>query len=462
MPPRWRTASYILGGGWSLIGSDRRPSAVAMKVDVDWTEVDRLHHWELFLVDEDGQPIIAQTPDGPSRSRSAATSRCRVPSRCPKEARSTSRWRSTSARCRSRRRPDSPGGSRSTARPRRTGSCRSRPAPFAIDDDNPPGGTGHGGARPARSRGLSTRSGAGGRGRGRRGTGSRGARPTIRGRCSSPRRCSPKPRSPASRRAFVSSSRFSPPQPRAPPRPWVTSSERGWGWVTTGAPWRFTRPPRRSWTATGDASGNPRRTRRSPGVGPYTARAVLAFAFDAEVAAVDTNVGRVLARAAAGRPLRPRGAGLGGSPRSGWLGARVESRRDGLRQSRLYGARTRLCHLSGACGRGLCLAEGTRRRSRPGSRLGAGDDPTIPVRRVGPTGARSACAGHVCRTDRAGGPHPGRRLPGAARTRPARRRRARRRGDPRAAARRGADARLTPARARRRVVARSGAPECRA
>jgi hypothetical protein len=56
---------YILGGGWSLIGPDPTPSAVAMKVDVDWTEVDRLHHWELFLVDEDGQPIVAQTPDGP-------------------------------------------------------------------------------------------------------------------------------------------------------------------------------------------------------------------------------------------------------------------------------------------------------------------------------------------------------------------------------------------------------------
>ena len=41
------------------------------------------------------------------------------------------------------------------------------------------------------------------------------------------------------------------------------------------------------------------------GVGPYTARAVLAFAFGAEAAAVDTNVGRVLARAAAGRRLRP-------------------------------------------------------------------------------------------------------------------------------------------------------------
>ncbi len=41
-----------------------------------------------------------------------------------------------------------------------------------------------------------------------------------------------------------------------------------------------------------------------PGVGPYTARAVLAFAFGADVGLVDTNAGRVLARAVAGRPLR--------------------------------------------------------------------------------------------------------------------------------------------------------------
>ena len=32
------------------------------------------------------------------------------------------------------------------------------------------------------------------------------------------------------------------------------------------------------------------------GIGPYTARAVLAFAFERDVAVVDTNVGRVLAR----------------------------------------------------------------------------------------------------------------------------------------------------------------------
>ena len=42
-----------------------------------------------------------------------------------------------------------------------------------------------------------------------------------------------------------------------------------------------------------------------PGVGPYTARAVLAFAFDRDVGVVDTNAGRVLARAVAGRPLPP-------------------------------------------------------------------------------------------------------------------------------------------------------------
>jgi A/G-specific adenine glycosylase len=40
-----------------------------------------------------------------------------------------------------------------------------------------------------------------------------------------------------------------------------------------------------------------------PGIGPYTARAVLAFAFEEPVGALDTNIGRVLARAVAGRSL---------------------------------------------------------------------------------------------------------------------------------------------------------------
>ena len=45
-----------------------------------------------------------------------------------------------------------------------------------------------------------------------------------------------------------------------------------------------------------------------PGVGPYTARAVLAFAFGRDVGVVDTNVGRVLARAVAGTALGARPA----------------------------------------------------------------------------------------------------------------------------------------------------------
>jgi A/G-specific adenine glycosylase len=40
-----------------------------------------------------------------------------------------------------------------------------------------------------------------------------------------------------------------------------------------------------------------------PGVGPYTARAVMAFAFGEHVGVVDTNVARVLSRAVAGRRL---------------------------------------------------------------------------------------------------------------------------------------------------------------
>jgi hypothetical protein len=55
---------YILGGGWSLVGPDPMPSAVALKIDVDWTETGHPHHWELYLVDEDGQPILVDTQEG--------------------------------------------------------------------------------------------------------------------------------------------------------------------------------------------------------------------------------------------------------------------------------------------------------------------------------------------------------------------------------------------------------------
>ncbi len=55
----------------------------------------------------------------------------------------------------------------------------------------------------------------------------------------------------------------------------------------------------------GVVPGDDSALRSLPGVGPYTARAVRSFAFGADVAAVDTNAVRVLARAVAGEPLRP-------------------------------------------------------------------------------------------------------------------------------------------------------------
>jgi len=55
---------YVLGGGWSLVGPDPVPSAVAVKVDVDWHEAGIDHHWELFLEDADGRPVLIDTPDG--------------------------------------------------------------------------------------------------------------------------------------------------------------------------------------------------------------------------------------------------------------------------------------------------------------------------------------------------------------------------------------------------------------
>ena len=42
-----------------------------------------------------------------------------------------------------------------------------------------------------------------------------------------------------------------------------------------------------------------------PGVGPYTARAVLVFAFERDLGLIDTNAGRFVARAGAGRALAP-------------------------------------------------------------------------------------------------------------------------------------------------------------
>ncbi len=53
---------------------------------------------------------------------------------------------------------------------------------------------------------------------------------------------------------------------------------------------------------------DPAQLRSLPGVGPYTANAVASFAYGVPAAVLDTNVGRVLARAIANRRLLPREA----------------------------------------------------------------------------------------------------------------------------------------------------------
>ena len=55
---------YILGGGWSITGPDPTPMAIALKIDVPWTEANNPHKLRLALFDEDGQAVIVPTPTG--------------------------------------------------------------------------------------------------------------------------------------------------------------------------------------------------------------------------------------------------------------------------------------------------------------------------------------------------------------------------------------------------------------
>ncbi len=55
---------YILGGGWSITGPDPTPMAIALKIDVPWTEANNTHKLRLALFDEDGQPVQVPTQTG--------------------------------------------------------------------------------------------------------------------------------------------------------------------------------------------------------------------------------------------------------------------------------------------------------------------------------------------------------------------------------------------------------------
>ncbi len=56
---------FILGGGWTVVGPQPTPMAIALKLDVGWNELEDPHHWELFLEDADGKEVMFDTPEGP-------------------------------------------------------------------------------------------------------------------------------------------------------------------------------------------------------------------------------------------------------------------------------------------------------------------------------------------------------------------------------------------------------------
>jgi hypothetical protein len=56
---------YISGGGWSVTGPEPMPFGIAIDVKVPWHAIDIEHELRLELIDADGQPVEAETPDGP-------------------------------------------------------------------------------------------------------------------------------------------------------------------------------------------------------------------------------------------------------------------------------------------------------------------------------------------------------------------------------------------------------------
>lgn len=57
---------FISGGGWSVTGTPTQPSALAVLLQVPWTDANRKIPFKLRLVDGDGQPVRQPTPHGPS------------------------------------------------------------------------------------------------------------------------------------------------------------------------------------------------------------------------------------------------------------------------------------------------------------------------------------------------------------------------------------------------------------
>ena len=54
-----------IGAGWTLTGPAPTPSGVGLIFDVPWDRANEQIKFRLELVDQDGQPFMVDTPDGP-------------------------------------------------------------------------------------------------------------------------------------------------------------------------------------------------------------------------------------------------------------------------------------------------------------------------------------------------------------------------------------------------------------
>ena len=59
---------YILGGGWSVTGPVLPPMAIALKLDVPWSDAQRPHEFLLQLVDADGHAVRIEGQDADVRA----------------------------------------------------------------------------------------------------------------------------------------------------------------------------------------------------------------------------------------------------------------------------------------------------------------------------------------------------------------------------------------------------------
>ncbi len=49
---------YVLGGGWSVTGPEPSPMAIAVKIEVPWSQTNTKHRLRLELLDSDGTAVI--------------------------------------------------------------------------------------------------------------------------------------------------------------------------------------------------------------------------------------------------------------------------------------------------------------------------------------------------------------------------------------------------------------------